>query len=122
VPAWLLGLGAVLVAPPLAAAGYGLLRDAELEPHRGLELWLRSLVCGLIYAALWGAYGWLKSELFDGQVEMFHLVFIAPAMIAAGGVAGMASLELDFTSGAMHFGIFLLVTCLLRLVLGLSVF
>jgi hypothetical protein len=122
VPAWVLGLGAALLGPPLAAAGYAMLRDAELAPHRGASLWIRCLICGLIYAALWGAYGFVKGNLFEGELEVFHLVFIAPVMVAAGAVAGWACLELDFTSGALHFAMYLLITGLLRLLMGLSVY
>jgi hypothetical protein len=120
VPAWLLGFGAALLGPPIAVGAYGLMRDAELEPYRGLALWIRGLVCGLIYAALWGVFALVQTQLLDGQVEVFHLVFIAPVLIIAGGVAGMASLELDFSSGAIHYGIYLLLTCLLRLVMGIG--
>ena len=122
IPLWLLGLGAFVLGTPLAIAGYWLLRDQELEPHRGAALWLRAAVCGTVYAILWGVYWYLKSSLFENEVEMFHLVFLGPGFVAAGAVAGLASLELDFTSGAMHYGIFLLVTCLLRLVVGLPVY
>jgi hypothetical protein len=121
-PAWLLGAGAVLLGPPLAAAGYAMLRDPELAPHRGASLWIRSLVCGLIYAALWGAFAFVKWNLFEGELEIFHLTFIAPVMVVAGAVAGLACLELDFTSGGLHFGIYLVITGLLRLLMGLSVY
>ena len=77
VPRPILAVGAVLLGPPLALVGYGLLRDQELEPHRGVSLLLRVLVCGLIYAALWGVYAYLKTALLGGEVEIFHLAFIA---------------------------------------------
>lgn len=116
---YVLGVGAVLLGPPVAFAGYGLLRDHELEPHRGVNLLVRCLICGLIYAALWGAYYFVKVSLMEGNVELFHLVFIAPPMIAAGAVAGLACLELDFFSGALHYALYLLVTVLLRLLMGM---
>ncbi|MDG2382052.1 MAG: hypothetical protein P8N76_10300 [Pirellulaceae bacterium] len=116
---FVLGIGAVLLGPPVAFAGYGLLRDHELEPHRGVSLMIRCLVCGLIYAALWGVFFYFKGSLLEGEVELFHLMFIAPPMIAAGAVAGLACLELDFISGALHYGLYLLVTILLRLLMGL---
>jgi hypothetical protein len=122
VPSWLLACGAVLLGPPIAAAGYAMLRDPELAPHRGASLWMRSLICGLIYAAIWGAYAYIKWTLFEGEVELFHLTFIAPVMVVAGAVAGLACLELDFTSGALHFGIFLVITGLLRLLMGMPVY
>ena len=114
VPWPILAVGAVLLGPPLALAGYGLLRDHELEPHRGVSLLARVLICGLIYAALWGAYAYLKTSLLGGEVELFHLAFIAPALVAAGAVAALACLEMDFGSGALHYGLYLLVTVLLR--------
>ena len=122
VPMLFLGLGAVLLGPPLAVAGYGLMRDAELEPYRGGTLWLRAILCGLAYAALWGGYWYIKQQLFDGDVEMFHLVFVAPVLVALGAIAPLATLDLDYSSGAMHYGLYLLVTCLLRLLMGMPVY
>ena len=119
VPVAWLAAGAVVLGPPLALAAYAMLRDQELEPHRGASLWMRCLVCGLIYALLWGVYAFVKMQLFEGEVEVFQLVFIAPALVAAGGIAGLACLELDYTSGCLHYGIYLLVTGLLRLLMGL---
>src|SRR3569623_175011 len=65
----LLPIGAVALAPLLAFAGYTFLRDDELEPFRGHEVILRSLACGLAWAALWGAY-W------------FIVMYFAPAQTA----------------------------------------
>jgi len=120
VPSLILAVGAGLLGPPLAWAAYGLLRDQELEPHRGVSLLLRALVCGLIYAALWGVYAYLKTSILDGEVEIFHLAFILPALVAAGGVAALACLEMDFASGALHYGMYLVVTVLLRCVMGIG--
>ncbi len=122
VPLVFLGVGAALLGPPLAVAGYGLLRDQELAPFRGASLWMRATVCGLVYAALWAAYWYVKSQLFEGEIEIFQLVFIGPALVAAGGVASLASLELDYTSGMLHYGLYLLVTGMLRLLVGLPIY
>jgi predicted Zn finger-like uncharacterized protein len=65
----LLPIGAVALAPILAFAGYTFLRDDELEPFRGNEVLLRSLACGLAWAALWGGY-W------------FIVMYFAPAQAA----------------------------------------
>lgn len=119
IPFALMAVGATLLGPPISVAAYGLLRDQELEPHRGLNLWLRALVCGAIYAVLWGVYWYLKNSLFDGEVELFQLVFIGPVLAGLGGLAAMASLELDYMSGVMHYGIYLLLTVLLRLAMTL---
>src|SRR4029079_15732128 len=48
---WLEGAAAAILGPPLAWAGYTFLRDPELEAHQGMSLILRSLACGLVYAA-----------------------------------------------------------------------
>ncbi len=123
VPMALLALGAVVLAPPIAAGTYGLLRDAELQPYRGAPLWLRATLCGLVYALLWGVCWYVKSSVLGlDTLEMQHLVFLAPGLIAAGAIAPLASLDLDYTSGAIHYGIYLAATCALRLLMGLSLF
>jgi hypothetical protein len=122
VPLPLLATGAVVLGPLLAFAGYGLLRDHELEPHRGASLWIRAVVCGLIYAALWGAYAFIKHQLLDGEIEVFHLMFLAPVLAVIGGVTALASLELSMGSGVLHFGIYVLITCLLRWVMKMPVY
>lgn len=120
---WILFGGAILLAPPLVMAGYWFLRNDELEPHRGNALLLRVLVCAAIYAALWGAYALVKARVFpNSPPEMFHFAFLGPAFLAAGGTAGMASLEMDFGSGAIHYAFYLLVTVLFCFVIGVPVY
>ncbi len=119
VPIWILGAGAVLFGPPLSLTGYALLRDHELEPHRGVSLFVRCLICGLVYASLWGVYMIVKAYLLEGDVEMFQLVFIVPPLVGAGAVASWASLELEFFNAALHYGIYLAATVLLRLLMGM---
>src|SRR5690606_37510345 len=67
VPMWFLGLGAAVLGPPLAMGGYTFLRDDELEPHRGNSLLLRSLICGLVYALLWGVYAFVLFYVNEGE-------------------------------------------------------
>jgi hypothetical protein len=122
VPMLYLACGAILLGPPVAAAGYALLRDPELAPHRGSSLWIRALICGLVYAALWGLYAYVKGSIFEGEVEVFHLVFVVPALVALGGLAALVTLELDYTNGMLNYGLYLLVTGLLRLVMGMPVY
>jgi predicted Zn finger-like uncharacterized protein len=120
-PAWLLGLGAFGLAPPLVWAGYSFLRDDELEAHQGKYLAVRVLVCSVVYAALWGAYAWLPVLAFDLQtLELFHLLFILPPIMVVGALAAFASLDLDFGSGLIHYGFYLLVTAALCLIMGLN--
>lgn len=120
---WILAGGAVLLAWPLVMSGYWFLRNDELEPHRGGELAIRVSICALIYAALWGAYAVLKAKLFaNAPPEMFHFAFIGPAFLAAGGVTALASLDLDFGNGALHYAFYLLVTVLFCFVIGVPAY
>jgi len=119
----LLGLGALLLGPPLALAGYTFLRDDELEPYRGRPLMLRSLFCGLAFAATWGIYAYVKWWVLGGaEMEVFQLLYIVPPLVAGGAVAAWASFDLDFGNAAMCYGLYLGATVLLRLLMNLAPF
>jgi hypothetical protein len=119
VPQIVLAVGAVVLAPPAVLAGYSFLRNDELEPYRGGALAIRALICAAVYAGLWGGYALLKSSMFHGQPpEMFHLVFIGPVLLAVGAFAAQCCLDLDFGTGVLHYGFYLLVTVLLRWLVG----
>ncbi|MEM8866256.1 MAG: hypothetical protein AAGF31_11990, partial [Planctomycetota bacterium] len=60
---FVLGGGAILFGPLLAAAGYSVLRDSELEPYQGTALLIRATACGLAFAAAWGVYTLLAYQL-----------------------------------------------------------
>jgi hypothetical protein len=81
-PAIIVGL--LVVSPPLAVGGYAVLRDDELEPYSGRPLWIRAVLCGLAYSALWGLYYPLTPFLTG---EVWQWLFVAPAFVAAGGAA-----------------------------------
>jgi len=116
----LLAFGAILLAPGLAWAGYTFLRDDELEPHRGLGLWIRIGACALVYAILWGLVVLVRVYVFEGDpFEVVHMVVILPIMVAIGSFAAYASLDLEFGTAAIHYGMYLAVTVILRLIMGL---
>ena len=116
----LLAFGAILLAPGLAWAGYTFLRDDELEPHRGLGLWIRIGACALVYAILWGLVVLVRVYVFEGDpFEVVHMVVILPIMVAIGSFAAYASLDLEFDTAAIHYGMYLGVTVILRLIMGL---
>jgi chromate transport protein ChrA len=121
VPRLLQGLVAIVIAPLLVIAGYSFLRNDELEPYRGWQLALRVAACALVYAFLWGAYAWVQAQL-GIDVEAYQLVFVAPPVLLIGAFAALTSLDLDFTSGMIHYGMYLIVTVLLRWVAGMSPF
>ena len=116
----LLAFGAIVLAPALAWAGYTFLRDDELEPHRGLGLWIRVGACSLVYAILWGLVVLVRAYVFEGDpFEVVHMVVILPIMVAIGSFAAYASLDLEFGTAAIHYGMYLAVTVVLRLIMGL---
>ncbi|MEM6329595.1 MAG: hypothetical protein AAF790_05035 [Planctomycetota bacterium] len=118
-----LASGAVILGPMLAWAGYGFLRDGELEPYRGKALLVRASACGLGFAAAWGAYTLLAYQLSGGwpigSLEVFQMLIAAAAAVAIGAIAAYASLDLDPTLAGVHFALYFLVTVLLRVVMAL---
>ncbi len=117
IPRVVLAIGALLVAPPVALAGYSFLRDQELEPYRGTAIIVRIAILSVLYVLLWGLYDWLPG-LLEIDIEPMHLTFILPVMVALGGFAAFTTLDLDFGNGALHYGLYLLVTLLLCFIAG----
>jgi hypothetical protein len=123
---WLKALAAAVLGPPLAWAGYTFLRDPELEAHTGGSLIIRSLACGLVYAALWGVFWFLGYKFFGFGVagtdatkhglQIWQLLVIAVPVFAAGTLAGFASFDLDPGSAFFHCALYFAVTVMLRLV------
>ena len=111
------------VAPPLVAAGYSFLRNAELEPYMGTALWTRVLICSAVYAGSVGGELYLKTMLLDeGQSpELFHLLMIVPGLMIPGALAAMATLDLDGLFSAIHYAFYLAATVFLRWCAGLHV-
>lgn len=117
-------VGAILLAPPLAFAGYTFLRDDELAPHRGMNLLLRLIAPSIVYPLLWGLY-WLvfvRSGLADAThpPELMWLLMVVPALIAIGAFTAQASLDLELGQGALHYALYLTCTVLLRLLMGMD--
>lgn len=117
---WILGAGALVMAPLLALAGYTFLRDAELEPHRGKELWIRVTICSVVYAILWGVYALVPLYLKVDQLEYFHLVFVIPPFVFVGAFAAYAALDLEPASAAIHYSMYVVVTVALCLIMGVN--
>jgi hypothetical protein len=114
-PAWLLATAAALVGPPCAWVGYEIVRNRDLEPYRGRSLLVRSLACGLVYAALWFVKGFLPAELSG---DMWPWVYLGPPFFLAGALAALAAFDLDWGMGVTHFSLYLLFTALLRWLAG----
>ncbi len=109
----------LIISPPLVAAAYAVLRDQELEPYRGKELYIRSALCALAYAALWRAFVLLQSRgIVTG--ELWNWLFIAPPFAIAGGLFALATLDLDYGDAVFHYSFYLIVTVVLRWIVGLG--
>lgn len=121
---WLKALGAIVLGPTLAWAGYTFLRDAELEAYTGTTLILRSVACGLVYAALWLVFVFLGDRFFGADdmkkgLEIWQMVVLVLPVFAAGTLAAFASFDLDPGSAFFHCAMYFAVTVLLRLVAAL---
>ena len=121
---WVLAAGAIILAPPLAWAGYPFLRDPELEGYQGTWLVIRSVVCGLVYALLWGVYVFVGNQLWGADamkngMEIYQLVIMVAAVLGIGTFAAYVSLDLEPGSAFFHSAMYFAVTVVLRLVAGL---
>lgn len=117
IPAWLLLGGAFAAAIPSVWLGYAAVRNPELEPYRGRPLAIRVLICSLVYAGLWAVRGMIPAEQ---TAEMWQWFMIAPLFGAAGALAALATLDLDWGTGGIHFSFYVLFTSLLRVLAGLQ--
>jgi hypothetical protein len=116
-------LAALALGPPLALAGYTFLRNDELEPHRGQSLWIRVGICGAVYAALWGLYSLTPWALgMDSGFETMQLVYVVPPFVLAGAFTAYLCLELEMLTAAVHYGLYLITTVLLRVVAQMNPF
>jgi hypothetical protein len=112
-------VGLAVVSPALVVAAYEVLRDDELEPYRGRPLMVRVAACSLAYMGLWGIFtllvssGWVNGELWNW-------LFIAPPLVALGGGAALASLDLEYGDAVFHCSFYLIATVLLRWLAGLK--
>jgi hypothetical protein len=116
----ILGLGALILAPPLVVSAYTFLRNQELEPYRGMALGARVAICSIVYAALWGAVWAIKHFMLkDADPEIWqYFLLLAPPM-AVGALTALATLDLDFGSGFFHYCMYMGTCVLLRVTMGL---
>lgn len=119
---WLLRIGAVVLAPPLVLAGYSFLRNQELEPYRGKELIIRTALCSVAYAALWGIFTLMKLWFLPDptNVETWSWIYLGGPILVVGSFVAFATLDLDFGSGFFHYCFYLLSCILLRWAMGIS--
>lgn len=118
-PPIVLILGAVVLAPPLAFAGYTFLREDELAPHRGQELLLRLIAPSVVYPGLWALYWFVFWQLADVNVtpNWYTALPALLVMLAVGAVTAQASLELELSAAALHYSLYLVAIIILRSIL-----
>ncbi len=122
---WILGAGAVLMAPPLVLGGYAILREAELEPYRGVPLYIRTAIVSAVYALLWGGYVLIASRVWgypEGSAEMFQVIPAAAVLITIGSLVALGTLDLEATNAFFHCMLYVVVTALLLVVMGIRPF
>ena len=121
IPNWLLLAGGFAAAVPAVLLGYAAVRNRELEPYRGRLLAVRVMICSLVYAALWAVRGAIPVLNPDWQLtDMYEWFMLGPLFVVAGGLAALATLDLEPGSAAAHFSFSVLFTALLRWLAGLS--
>ena len=121
VPTIITAIGAIILAPALAMAGYAFLRDDELEPYRGPQLWMRLAACAAAYPALWGAYWLVFYYLGTSPLENWYiLVAVVPVVIAFGTVAAVSAFDLDIGPAILHYCVYLVSTIALRMMMGMN--
>ena len=118
---WLLGIGALAVAPPVCWAGYLFLRDdEELEGFAAKELAIRTGLCSLGYALLWGAFALVYGRVVGSEpFQVWHALYFGPPFLFAGAGLAFSCYDLDLGTGFFHFAFYLVLTILLRLAMGL---
>lgn len=114
-----LGVGAFLMAVPLIFITYHIIRDNELQPFSGFELWKRIAICSVVFAASWVALP-AAAYVFNGQFPEVSWVLASLIMFAAGAVASMGSFEFEWLLGVVHYGLYFAVGIVARVLAGLD--
>lgn len=120
----LLGGGAVLLGPLVAWAGYAFLRDSELEPYRGTELWLRATACGLVFALAWLVYWFISGRLEPDYVtkgmETWQMLVPGAIALVIGTFAAFVSLDLEPLNAFFLCAMYFVLTVFLRTIMDLQ--
>jgi hypothetical protein len=116
----LAALGLLAVSPPIAAAGYAILRPGDdLEPYRGKSLYLRASICAAAYVLLWAGWAFFARQLVADAEGLWVWLIVGPPFFVLGALAALASLDLDFGSGFFHYCFYLLITVVIARLAGL---
>jgi hypothetical protein len=112
-------LGLLALSPVLVVAAYTMLRDDELEPYRGMPLYIRSAACAAAYVVLWALYVYVRNVVAPGS-EIYMWLLITAPFVVLGSLTAWMSLDLEPGNGFFHYLFYLLVTAALAWVGGLG--
>ena len=119
-PIYLLAIGAAIFAMPVAYVAYTFLRNQDAEGFKGQDLWSRLGICAAVYAVLWILMP-IMSYAFPGTNNSIGSIVGIVGMIAAGGGISMLTLDFDYIFGVVHYGMYLGICLVARLISGLEV-
>lgn len=118
IPVWALGIAALVLAGPLVFVAYTFLRDQERDSYWGNDLWGRVGICSAAYALSWLALP-VAHYAFDSY-ETGSYIAAAVAMFGVGTAVCVMCFEFDWLMGAVHYGLYLGVGLLGRVLAGLG--
>lgn len=119
-PIYMLAIGAAIMSIPIAYVGYAFLRNQEAAPFHNNELWKRLGICAAVYSLLWFIMP-LMGYAFPGSGNNLGSIFGIVGMIGIGGAIGMFTLDFDYLFGILHYGMYLGLCLLARIIIGLQV-
>jgi hypothetical protein len=119
-PVWLLGMAALLIAPPIIYVAYQMLRDTDLGTFDNNELRNRVLICTAIYSLLWlGLF--IGKYVFNDNWELGSWLTGMIPMLALGATAGMLLFDMEFLLGLVHYGMYVGICLIGRWIAGIGV-
>ncbi|HMO13980.1 MAG TPA: hypothetical protein PKD64_00905 [Pirellulaceae bacterium] len=110
----------LIFAFPVTFAGYTFLRNSELEPLRGQDLWIRIGAVSVIYGLLWLAMPLAAFTFAEYGTASWASASVV--MVLVGAAVAIMVLELDAINGIVHYGFFFVACLLWRWMSGLGVF
>ncbi len=122
-PNWLVWLGAIGLAPPIAMFGYTFLRNDELEGYSGREYLARIAICSVVFALTWLIYLGL-ARYFGAkslsEVSGLSMGLLMAGMAVIGTATALLALELEIGQSVAHYLGYFAITFLLAWIMGVE--